>query len=475
VKPEELSEALGEIDQSYITEAAAYRRHRLGWIPWVAACAALAVLWTIWSPLSGWYAYDPADGTASFYSRGVPVSLPLVTQGGEGMVLNSVRIDLDIQEFPVFPDLDSYLNFDSTTNMDLELYNPGSEPMTVTMMVPCGTDPLYAYNYDYETDTALFHAARERYCFYRNGESLDAALRVTNDDTPPVTEENWTTRYVTPDTTVTKYACRITELEQSENPLAAIWGPPQYSPVRGLLVRDKGYEIINTNFRVVVPAAIGKELVVYIVGDAPDYHLGWHFVGHDKKTPIDGAVELVDTQVMTFREFAMESFPEDWGIPEADWAYAMAETISAPTYYGGNSPTLSRPYRWYQLDLTIQPGETVNLFISLPLYPDSSSSGTIYNLDLDSLRALNPQGEQMLVLDTPKIIAQSNGEFSTDGTPYSLNLESVSGSELTFSLSTPRTTVSHFNGLSLWISGTLGGIAGFLLWYLIRRKKDAVC
>ncbi|MBR2890040.1 MAG: hypothetical protein IKC09_07185 [Oscillospiraceae bacterium] len=488
MKPETLSEALGQIEGHYINEAITYKRSRLGWIPWTAACAAFFLFFSILinhpdpteDPWGSSIVATTPGPLYDYYSDGIPLSLPLVTDG-DGLITESVSVKLDVQEFPGgFHDLQSYLEFQSTAVMELTFRNPTTEPLTVNLTLPCGKDPMYAFRRDYETKQQYYHADRDRYQFCLDGKAVPATFRATGSDTLPEAEGTWHTWHIHENTTVTKYTCRVTELEDREDSFAAIWGPGAYSDIIGVVERNGAYQTINGNSKTLLSTALGDTLEVYIIGDAPDYRLGWFFVsGSIEQTPIRGTAELIDTQVMTFLEFSNQSWQSDHGISRSDWAYVFAGALDRQIFNARASVDFSypswNPFRWYEYELTVEPGATVVHKVSLPLYPSlllgAESTECVYTLDLKTLERLCVTGSQNLTLTTPIPMTESSAEFTISDSQYVLDLSGLSGAELSFTLSRQWSVSPDSNYGFLWISAALGGFAGFLLWHLICRRK----
>lgn len=482
----DVSEALGQIDGKYVTEALTYKaKRKRAWLPWAAIAACLCLL------LGFLFRPDPLtySGPAeNYYGEGVTLSAPVIAEGGEDLITERVRITLDLEDLHSGQTLEDYLAYRSTAAMEYTFHNPTDETITAKLTLPCGQEPFYAYDYDYETDTYLFGTDAEKYAVAAGGKQISAALRITGTDALPEPDGAWKNGIFTNDTPVVKLTYRVTDLEETEDPYAAFRWSSLGKDTRMLCEEYQNGRTSSRTASIFTFVEEGGTYVYYIFGERTDWRPTWKFYGDRELTePIGGTMELVKEETMTFLDYAMQTYDEGLGVTPSDWACALAGEIlqrergfytdDGFINFGIASGRISS-YRWYEYELTLGPGETVVNTVTMPMYPGLFVGGgqmhCDYTLDLLSLRSLAPTGAQELILNTPFSMTESSAQFTETETGFTLDLQEVTGLTLTFTLEDPEYNRSpEAAPVSGWYLAALGILLLIPIGLVIRyaRKK----
>lgn len=493
----ELSEALGAIDEKYVTEAMTFRKKRkLFWIPIAVAAACLCLISV--PTIQPTAAESPdgfnVNGSTEYYTEvygaeGTDLHFPVLIEGGEALEIQQAALTLNLQEFPRGSDLPADFFSDScSATMEFSLYNPTDEPLTVKFTLPCGSYPRYvsSYNADGSVDPTIYQPLRDQHRVFADGVAVDTTLRITATDTLPAAQGEWSAGYFSNDTTVSKYTYQIGDLE-TEEAYISLWGPG-HGDFCIMMEGQWGGAMINGYTNTWSYVCEGDTVTLYVFGDAPDYHPAWRFYSDwQRDTPTTGTAELVASETMTFLDFAAESWEESWGVTMSDWACALGQAMKQSAYSDGvvslqaltNDEFPITVQRWYEYELTIQPGETVVNTIMTPAFPGLFMGGWQQNynyaLNLLSLRLLGNFPAQVTVV-TPLEMTESSVAFTQTESGYFLDLEGLYGAEITFTLSSfhitepvqieqPSTQIPPY-----WIAGCIV-LAALVLWLVLRQKK----
>lgn len=485
----EVSEALGDVNGQFIAEALTYKRKKLPlWFPVAAVAACLCLLVGLLAPAIGEMGCTPTGhysdgyGTYAYFSDGVPVDSLVIGGDSTNVVLQDLQIALNLNASPLENDRIS----DNTAVLDYTFHNPTEEPITLTLTLPAGQDPRYAWSYEYETGKKWFDTNRHLYTASANGQPLDLTLRLTGSNAPPQPEGEWTVGQFHNGSPVTKFTYEVQALESVDNGYVSIWGPGINSTV--VLLEDQwSGAMINGNTLRTHDVSLGDTIALYVFGDAADFNPAWHFYADFKQEhTISGDMVLVSTQQMPFQEYAVQSWDADSGISQSDWACTLASHLNRSIYIDGMASLDYTSYlinRWFQYELTLAPGETVVNTVTLPLYPDvlltnGSRETFICHIDLLSLRMAQPQAGPVLTLNTPYELTESAAPYTETENGYTLDLTEYYRVSLDLKLgdsqletppveAPPAEPVNQVHWLTV-LGGAALAVLG--LYWLLRRK-----
>ena len=471
----ECSDALGEIRGHYIEEAITYRR-RGRWIPWASIAACLVLVLNLLIPTTINEITNPTVGAAAYWGGGVPLSMPQM--GESDLTVESVRIDMDVQTL-------SHSTIDSmgTASIEMTLHNPTDETITVPITLPCGKVPHYLYIYDEDYKSLLSYPKQSQYRFTLDDTVINATHLITATETPPSEDRTQATQLIRLDSQVTKFTYRITELADCKNPRLAIWGFSHYSDYI-VLLKTRYYKLLHSDSEIIVPVPIdtlpqvNDTFTAYVIGDPSDFHPVWYMVEVSTQERLGSTIVLESTETMTFLDFSNETWNEDLGISQENWAFAIAAEINPKSFLNSDNLDLTspvhRPYHWLTYEVTLEPGQTATHRIELPLYPDYSGYGfCTYHFDLVSLRSISPTVSGTLTLTTPLTMDQTSTQWTQEDTTYRVNLSEVRDLELYFQLAIPKTIAPVDPDMGVipsrdWISWIC--IAVLILLFLLARK-----
>lgn len=487
----EVSEALGDISEHFITEALTYKRKKLPqWFPVAAVAACLCLLVGLLVPAIGEMGYTPTGhysdgyGSYAYFADGVSVDGLVIGGETENVILQDLQIALNLNVSPLENDRIS----DNTAVLDYTFHNPTEEAITLILTLPAGQNPRYAGSYEYETGKKWFDTNRHLYTASANGQPLDLALRLTGSDTPPQPDGEWSIGEFHNGSPVTKFTYEVQALESGENGYISIWGPGINSTI--VLLEDQwGGAMINGNTLRTHDVSVGDIIALYVFGDAADFNPAWHFYADFKQEhTISGDVVLVSTQQMTFLEYAAQRWNADSGISQSDWACTLASHLNRSTYIDGMASLDYTSYlinRWFQYELTLDPGKTVVNTVTMPLYPDvllttGSKEAFTCHIDLLSLRMAQPLTGPVVSLNTPYELTESAAEYTETENGYTLDLTEHYKVSLELKLEDPqeeaplpKEPAPQPKGQVHWLT-VLGGatLTGLGLYWIIRRRTE---
>ena len=481
----EVSEALGDVNEQFIAEAITYKRKKLPlWFPIAAVAACLCLLIGLLPPELGSLGYaptmglptGPADGYGSFYFReGIPIEGLVIGGDYDSVTVQDLQVTLDLNGSPVDPEA-----VVCKSTLEYTFHNPTDKPITLNLTLPCGQNPWY------ETETDWFSANRHLYTASVNGEPLDLTLRLTGDDTPPTAEGNWSIGLFSDHTPVTIFTYEVETLDSGDSGYITIWNP---GGIEAVVLLD-GYwrgAVINGNTEKSHTVSRGSIITLYVFGDAADFNPGWQFyTDYTMEQSTTGTIDLISTSEMTFQEYAAQSWDSASGASLSDWACAMAHQMHRASLYsmGSLAPLEDAVYRWFQYDLTLEPGETVVNTVTMPLYPGVSFGSRQQqfrcHFDILSMRKPPVQHGPVITVNTPYELTESSLECTETDTGYTLDLTDVREIQLSMKLGEPvpdtppePAPAPESPEQVHWLTILGGSVLAVLgLYWLLRRRTE---
>lgn len=387
------------------------------------------------------------------------------------VVVESELLTFDIPDFPKrnYSNNEDYLAYKASVTARYSFYNPADYTVTAKLEFPFGTEPEYRSGDDVSkyditvNDTAIPKTVR--HTLMRKGGGFDLA-----EDMPRISDGYKEDRFFTPKLPVTKYVYEIADYDEDyERAYVAVDIPASFDR-KVLFKGTSDYEPMLDSYRLSRRASYSDEtLTLYVFGQQFDTPPKWKFYKDrncKNSEVINGKVNLLSADEMTFMEFVMSEYPEDSYIFESDWYNAMVDELilSGTGSYNciirDSSVFNLKSYllRWYEYEITLAPGERIVNTVTAPIYPDidDNYNPTVYEYTylLSPAQAWADFGSLDIVINTPFYLI-GNKDFEKTETGYRLSLDGLPDGELEFSLCSSKRTVKDNPLLAAILAGLI--------------------
>ena len=357
------------------------------------------------------------------------------------MVIENQDIIYNIYNFPAINGEASNEGYSANVQTKYTLLNPTNKEITVRVSVPIDYVPAY---YGIEDNYEL-----SKYSISLNGHQIDPELRhaVDYDDQyrnlsnfgALVSDEYLSNEFCSPDTTVTKYTFKQSDVEKSQSYMGFDIND---SELHGSLLYIKGgysTHLKNGNDRIyVIAGENGCTRELYVFGKDLTHLPEWTVykdVGVDDGDEVAGKIEYVSKETMTFNDFAFMHYDESLGINEVDWFNMAANEVSfffnrdfLATLYGMNTAFISYRVSGFIYEITLAPGERVVNTINVPIYPSIETEYNPYTYQYSYIlfqgNAEMFTGKINVNINTPYYLIDGDGFEKTDG-GYSMTMDAM--------------------------------------------------
>ena len=178
-----------------------------------------------------------------------------------------------------------------------------------------------------------------------------------------------------------------------------------------------------------------EEFSVYAIGNPLDEDLNWKFYHNgacDKE--IDGTMELISTEIMTFKDLVMSEYDSKSGILDYDWYNAIVSSFKYHDWTKGaihsaevDLDVSDMLMRWYQYEITLEPKQTIVNVVTAPTYPSINSDYEPaifeYTYLLSPAKTWKEFGNLDIVINTPYYLIENSIEgFEYNNPGYELHL-----------------------------------------------------
>lgn len=363
---------------------------------------------------------------------------------GSGIIMESQSIRFDISEFPTFDDAERIAEYKGSVETEYTFLNPTDNEITVTLVYPIGKAPNYKYGVLKKIDPA-------NYSVTVNGEATEVSLRHGYDANylfdPEVFAEGITDEYIDngicgPDMTVTKYTFKHSDLEAT---YAYAGFDVKESELDGscLYLGAYGRAWSEENGDLRCSVFLGNEsedYILYVFGNdlkiLPEWKIYEDASVRDGEE-IEGKMELVAKETLTFSEFVFSDYDESLGINKIDWfnmaATELTLTMEAEYVFtslnGFNTDFTDCMVSGLVYELTLRPGESVVNKLSAPIYPDVDEGYEpnlyTYNYMLATGGVL-PLNKINISVNTPYYLSNSSLEYEKSEDGYSVSIDPTS-------------------------------------------------
>ena len=290
-----------------------------------------------------------------------------------------LTFDINTLPYATYRDEETFLAYDSKVTAEYTFYNPTDMTVTATLLFPFGTYPEY-YRGSNDTD---------KYGIMVNGEKIEATLRHSNynddfdaeNDAGQLYDNFITDDVYRPDATVTKYtyeiggsqaasdsfSIRLTNLTESQIPFTYHGNLGSY---RDTTNGDFVFSCHTTK--------IGETQTVsfYVVGDPLNElpYAYWETKDGSSPEATEGRyVNFLGTETTTLMAF-LDDQRYDPRVSDIDWYNScVTQMKNCEVVHKGQRAirflTFFSLLRWYEYEITIEPGESITNTVVAPLYP----------------------------------------------------------------------------------------------------------
>ena len=424
--------------------------------------------------LGAWTAPAASANSAQSHWSGTDRAGAIITDETCPLEVEGEKLTFEVREFPqnYYHTAEEFLSYTGRVTAEYTFYNPADYTVTATLVFPFGAAPDYGYYYDSETGAYIWGADGDKYAITADGAAVEKRVRHTlaephsqfdlERDMALLHDGYVDDPFYTPDLTVTKYIYEVTGVDGEAYPAASAAFRLNADPARTrvLLKEQNGGKTLAEGVQAEAWAENGERYTVYCFGE-PVGELEWQMYENGAcEKEIDGAVELVDTSNMAFRELALADWESESGVLEQDWYNAFVEDLNRSEWScgvvsgSGTHRDLSETLmRWYEYELTVGPGERVVNTVTAPLYPAINTNYDppvyTYTYLLSPARTWQSFGTLDIRVNTPYFITESSLKgFEKGEGGYTLSLDGLPEGELVFVLSADEHPVKELPNLA---------------------------
>lgn len=413
----------------------------------------------------------------------------MVVRGADcPIAVDHETLTFEISEFPesYYADKTAFLDYSASVTAAYTFRNPTDYEVTATLAFPLGVMPQYALGFSIDS---------EKYGVTVNGAAVETVLRHTlsfgsdgfsTDVDLPRLRDGWAEdAFYSPDLTVTKLTYRPVgvDWDNHEHPVAGLDLTCDPAVTKTLMEPCNGGETMDGFIRVCNILRQEETVDLYVMGELPREPLEWTmYEDLNYDTVIDGELELVGTETMTFRDLAMREYSEDYGVSESDWYNAVVDLMNQSEWgYGflGLDVTFDvRGYLmpWLEYEIIVPAGETLENTVTAPLYPGIHTGYDPFIYTYTYLLTPASRWAEFGTLDirirTPHYLTESNLDgFTRTEEGYELSLEGLPQKDLEFVMSSekdPRKPGENNQRLLLFAAAAV--VLVVLVWRKRKRK-----
>ena len=415
------------------------------------------------------------------------------------IIVEKELLTFDIQEFPesYYNEPEEFLKYSGSVTAEYTFYNPADYSVTATLAFPFGGVADYADIYDYENNKHLINIDTDKYDITVDGNVIDKQLRHTlmydgeqfelEKDVVKLHDGFMDDEFYNPDLLVTKYTYLAKDVDKEENDAATagLLLTSDNIKTRIYMENQSGGSTRNEGVLVTTWVDMEEAFSVYVIGEPLEEELVWKFYHNgacDKE--IEGTMELISTETMTFKDLVMSEYDAESGILDYDWYNAIVTSFKYYEWKNGamhsaevDLDVSDKLMRWYQYEITLEPKQRIVNAVTAPIYPSINSDYEPpifeYTYLLSPAKTWKEFGNLDIVINTPYYLIKNNIEgFKYKNPGYELHLTGLPEEELVFTLCLEKKTISnrnHFNMIPYVIGGMV--ITEITLILIIKNRK----
>ena len=398
------------------------------------------------------------------------------------LVVEKEILTFDIPQFPsnYYQSVEEFTQYSATVTAEYTFYNPSDYTVTATLAFPFGNMPDYGVILDQEGETWAHETPEHtrQYGVQINGELIDSVLRHTyahpyddfdlERDLLKLRDGFTEDPFFAPDMTVTIYTYEVSNLTEDEG--YAAFHIAENEDIRRIYPDEfNGFDRDGKQLSYGFWIKNGETISLTVVGEPFFDEIPWTiYQTGDEKTQIQGDIVLINTESVTFLEFALREYDQSSGILESDWYNAFVDELNKDPYRLEFGMRLSYSLmRWYEYEITLAPGERIVNAVAAPIYPgiNAGYEPPIYRYTylLSPAQTWSEFGSLEIVINTTyHLISDNQQKLEKTETGYRVLLEGLPEGELTFALSSEAKPKKESPNISGYLSMTL-----ILLLYLV--------
>lgn len=403
----------------------------------------------------------PASATAptpQMYWDGVQQAGVIPTDNECPIKVESMLLTFDLQEFanPYYTSSEEDLAaYTGKVTTQYTFYNPTNTTITTKLLFPFGLNNWHEEIYDKDA---------QKYQIQVDGETVAATIRHTphndqfsfNYDLPLVSDNYLEDPFYSPDTTVTYYRFLSQVAANSDFADTTVaFDIPKGTGNRQFIIPPDWYGNIQENGDLRVFLYTGNndtEFGFYVIGDPlealPEFS---HYKDRNANEGdrLSGCVSSYGTTTMTFEEFVLGNWDEETGVSKTDWYNISLVHLKQNTHpshpityrvYPSYRAYLREIMRWYEYEITLEPGQKIINTVTAPIYPfvDEHYEPTLYGCTYLFSPTSTWKSFEILdvVINTPYYMTNSSLDgFQKTDTGYRASFDELPTQSLSFELS----------------------------------------
>lgn len=392
------------------------------------------------------------------------------------------NLTFHIHQFPAeyYESQEVFDAYNATVTAEYTFHNPTDQTVTAKLLFPYGILPDYAA--DMEQDLSRYQVTvngapvktqmRHSYDPEGGNFALDKSLQWLNFDFESINYDGmWEGDPITLDTPVAKRTYQVTDLSPGEEAFVACWHHANFS--RTLLYIAGAEEYLDTEVgygRGIVMNSADPVVELYIIGDESSYM-------EMKRGYSDGrkalTLEPVQTEVVTFREFLMQSYDPQTAVSEEDWQRAALARLEKSGFFRGlwrhglNLDVRDELMGWLEYEITFAPGERLVNAVTVPIYPAEKDGVYGYEYLLSPAQTWASFGKLNITIDTPFYLYEPLGVYEKTDSGYTRTLDTLPEGELSFLLKTAYEPIDYEKYDEVHAEPYVGAPIGILIFVVI--------
>lgn len=373
------------------------------------------------------------------------------------LVVQKAQITFEIADMPlVYDSSQNFSVYEGKVTTEYTLFNPTSETVKATLLLPFGMLPSYGWTYDEEKIMEAEENETEKYNIFLNGHPVEASIRHTLRsseqfdsifDFSRLSDTYLNDGFFFPDTLVTKYTYKLADLEGDKRSAYITFHSLFNESQRRFMLLPSGSFDQDYSYNAGFTwQEEGAELELYVFGKELSALPTWKlYDDRSLDTEVNGEVVLQTTETMTYEDFVFADYPTDSGISDIDWYNAFLCNMQIRTnewgFISSQAKSLGdegdyayyeRFLRWFEYDIELAPNATATNTIVAPLYPTINEEYEPvifeYTYQLSPLERWADFGPLDIRVDTSSayyLISSESGNFAKTESGYTLSIPSL--------------------------------------------------